>query len=529
VTNRSSTIGALALASVLTTSCGGGGGGGDSGPPMPPPFTSVPLVRVSAGSELAVGCNGPQAGTVFVNTEVEPSVAINPANPAQIVGAWQQDRWNNGGAQGLTLGASSDGGDTWTVSTATFSVCTGGNAANLGDYERATDPWVAISPNGVVFVLGLSFTGDTLAPGSSSAMLVARSTDGGLTWSTPFELIRDGADFFNDKGAITADTGDSNYVYAVWDRLDQNEDGPTWFARTIDGGVSWEPARSIFDAGPGNQTLGNQILVLPGGAIVNVFNEIDIVNNTASSSLRAMRSDDHGVTWGDPVTIAELLAIGAADPETNVVIRDGAGLFSAAVDTSGVLYVAWQDSRFTDGARDSIALSRSLDGGATWTDPLQVNSDANVPAFTPTINVRSDGVIGISYYDFRNNTSDRNTLPTDYWLATSTDADTFIEAHLSGPFDLDFAPDAGGLFLGDYQSLASDGNAFLPFFVQTNTDTENPTDVFIGTADVTAARASASAPRAYKAAAALRVEMTTQWRERIDRQLRRRLSSRIPD
>ena len=345
---------------VLLVSCGGGDDGGSS-VPVPPPITSVPLVRVSPASTLAAGCNGsPQTGTLYVDAEVEPFVAINPSNPTNLVGAWQQDRWSNGGAQGLLVGASFDGGRSWTVSAIPFARCTGGNATNGGDFERTTDPWMAVSPGGIAYALALSFSGATLAPGSASAMLVSRSADGGLTWGQPVTLIRDGDQFFNDKGSITADVSDARFVYAVWDRLTITQDGPTWFARTLDGGASWQ-TRSIYDPGPGNQTIGNQIGVLLDGSIINVFTEIDIVAGRASASIRAIRSADHGDTWSAPVTVAELLAIGATDPDTGLPVRDGSDIPAMAVDSSGVVYVAWQDARFSSGQRDAIALSRSVD------------------------------------------------------------------------------------------------------------------------------------------------------------------------
>jgi hypothetical protein len=111
---------------------------------------------------------------------------------------------------------------------------------------------------------------------------------------------------------------------------------------------------------------------------------------------------------------------------------------------------------------------------------VQVNSVASVPAFTPSVAVRADGTIGVSYFDFRNDSADPGTLPTDYWFTSSIDGMHWSEQHITGPFDLDLAPDAGGLFLGDYQSIAVIGQTFVPFFVQTNDEgTTDRTDDYV--------------------------------------------------
>src|SRR5256886_11997905 len=95
-------------------------------------------------------------GTNFVNSEVEPFVAVNPVNPSNIVGVFQQDRWSNGGAHGLVASTSHDGGSTWIESWAHFSNCSGGTAANGGDYARAAGPWVTFAPNGDVYQIRLA-------------------------------------------------------------------------------------------------------------------------------------------------------------------------------------------------------------------------------------------------------------------------------------------------------------------------------------------------------------------------------------
>src|SRR5207237_10744611 len=106
--------------------------------PPPPPLTSLTQVRVSQPAAFTAGCDGVAApGTLYSGTAVEPSLALNPLTPSNLIAAWQQNRWSDGGSQGLNLAASFDGGMTWTLTNAAFWRCTGGNAADVGGYARA--------------------------------------------------------------------------------------------------------------------------------------------------------------------------------------------------------------------------------------------------------------------------------------------------------------------------------------------------------------------------------------------------------
>src|SRR5437899_3913921 len=105
---------------------------------------------VSGPSPFA-GCTIGGPGTVYVNAEVEPRVAVNPTDSTNIIGVFQQDRWSNGGSNGLVAAVTHNGGTSWSTTWAHFSQCQGGNAANGGDWQRATDPWVTFSPNGVAY------------------------------------------------------------------------------------------------------------------------------------------------------------------------------------------------------------------------------------------------------------------------------------------------------------------------------------------------------------------------------------------
>ena len=472
-------------------------------------FSAGPLIKVSGASPFAAGCglapedpNDPAASRVYLNSEVEPWVDVNPANGDNIAGSWQQDRWNDGGSRGLVAGVSLDDGNSWTLSPVPgTSECTG------GEYDRASDPWLSFSPDGSLHHASLSF--DVAGDETTNAIIVNKSEDGGLTWSAPKTIIRDTRPtVFNDKESLTADPNDSNFVYVIWDRLvfPRGERasaaaaenaiafaGPIWFSRSTDGGETYEKARQIFDPGTLQQTIGNQIVVRPQGELVNVFNLIQNTRKAATRghNLSVIRSANKGETWSKPIRFERMVSPGVSDPDDGDPLRTADIIPDVAVDpNSGDLYAVWQDQRFDDARHDSIALSASTDGGLTWSRAVKVNATpTNIPtgnqqAFTPGVDVSDDGTVAVTYYDLRNNTPDPDTLPTDYFVVHCDAGNDCSDAANYGgevrltdtSFDMEKAPVARGYFTGDYEGLANDGDDFTPFFSQT--EASDPASIF---------------------------------------------------
>ena len=450
----------------------------------------------------------------WVNSELEPFVAVNPKDPANIIGVYQQDRLSFGGARGLAASVSHDGGLSWNTTYPHFTTCSGGTVANHGDYQRASDPWITFSPDGTAYFISLSLTFAGDATQTGSAILVSKSTDGGDTWSEPVTLQRNIGDadvapyFFNDKESITADPFDSNYVYAIWDRLRKPGSsqtpsaensfafrGDTVFARTTDGGTTWEPARTIYASSSLTGTIGNVIAVLPDGTLVDVFDMLQgSGRNTPGYDTMVMRSTDHGATWSDPSVVAPDRSVGTSDPDTGARIRTGCFLPLIAADLNrgspgyGNLYVVWCDSfgsEKTNGkVHSTMVFTQSTDGGLTWSPLARIDKSGDTAAFVPSLAVASDGTVGVTYYDFRNNTPVPG-LPTDQWFVhchpstDCTDPASWSESHVFGPFNLENAATAGGYFLGDYEGMTTIGKNFMPFFsAPTPTDPDN---TYLGT------------------------------------------------
>ena len=295
--------------------------------------------------------------------------------------------------------------------------------------------------------------------------------------------------------------------------------GPVWFARTTSGAANsptWEPAREIYDPGTQNQTISNQIVVLPNGTLVDGFMHIEsrVSHHGAvarqRSDIEVIRSTDKGATWSKKaIFVAPVNAIGETDPQPIHcrpfitgdplcrVIRSDGVIIDLAVDYSslhpGRIYVAWQDHEDNPYGDDLIRVAHSDDGGLTWPAPVTVNQTPSGgftdQAFEPAIHVNADGVVAVSYYDFRNDASNDQALTTDHWIVSSSDGGaTWTEDHLGGPFDMHQAPYARGYFVGDYQGLDSQGSAFRALFTlaspgsDTTFPNANPTDEFTTTA-----------------------------------------------
>jgi hypothetical protein len=278
----------------------------------------------------------------------------------------------------------------------------------------------------------------------------------------------------------------------VWDRLQPYKQpfadytGPTMFARSTDGGVTWETPRAINKPGKFKQTLGNQILVRPDGTLLNLAVFVDARKPSKSRyAIAVQRSLDHGATWQKIKSVIKTQPYsafyynGVHDPESGQSLRTGDIIPAVTVDpVAGTIYAAWQDSRFNGNTFDEIAFAQSADG-RKWTKPVKINltpttiAAGNRQAFTPSIRVATNGTLCVTYYDFRNNDSDTPLL-TDYWAEFCTPAagvasNWTSEVRLTDEaFDFLQAPNAGGFFVGDYQGLATDGDDFLAFWSQSH-------------------------------------------------------------
>src|SRR5215813_5820603 len=193
---------------------------------------STTCAALVASQEKLGSINNPDA-------EVEPHIAVDPTNPMHLIGTVQQDRWNDGGSNGLTNVVSTNGGASWTLAAGQpqFTICEGAQSGSAGFFNRATDPWVAFSADGqVAYSISDSFNANGPAFGGASSIIISRSTDGGNHWQAPVTARVDTSNVvLNDKESVTGDPVSANKAYAVWDRLVSPAENanPSAFTHTI--------------------------------------------------------------------------------------------------------------------------------------------------------------------------------------------------------------------------------------------------------------------------------------------------------
>ncbi len=396
--------------------------------------------------------------TAQAETQTEPYVAVNPADPDHLLAAWQETRFTDGGARSLGVAVSTSGGRRWTDA-----LLPGLTIVDGGEWDLASDPWPTFGPDGIAYYNSLLVSDDEDL--GTNAIAVSVSRDGGFTWGAPVEIVRDDFDF-NDKNSMVADavagSRHRGNAYVGWD---VNVLGNGGFgaqrmvvSRSTDEGKSWsKPKRLVQSA----TNIGIVMRVGPDGTLYAVWSGADAVDTNLS--IRFAKSTNGGRRFTKAVKIADALSMGVKG------FRSGSILPSFDIDpTTGDLFVVWSDGRFT--GADQVAMSVSRDGGDTWTTPARVNDGpAMVPAMTVSVAANRAGEILVGYYTQRN--ADPSATIVDYYVNRSVDGGNTFEEGVRvtrKSFDASAAALAGGrelrIFLGDYVGLAGSDEGFYAVF-----------------------------------------------------------------
>jgi hypothetical protein len=424
------------------------------------------LKRVAHETQFPAGCVGSVYSPVLQrNALTEPHIAVDPENARRLVLTWTQDIFSQ-----PAVAQSRDGGRTFSTKVLPLlTKCSG------GDTEFATDPWLSFGPEGGVYLA--MFASDPTPPIVSqplSQIFVYRSPDGGTTWPAPVvSQPRDGT--FWDKPSITADPQRPGTAYIVISRRVPQPGGATglqYFQMTTDFGRTWSSPSLMYFPGVQRSATASVVRVLPHGTLLDTFSVADNSFNTSSNGslihVLSQRSTDHGAHWSTPVEITSWTGLQPKDPDRPDDFQgeyiDANPLPSFTVDRAGTAYLVW--ARIEPNRPPVIEVSRSVDGGRSWSKPAAVVNTGK-QAFLPTIAAADDGTLGLTWYDTRQDVRGDGKFTTEYRLALSRDGGrVWRDQRIAGPFDIhQAAPRIGHPFVGDYFGLEGAPGAFMSAFV----------------------------------------------------------------
>lgn len=386
-------------------------------------------------------------------TQVEPDTF---SFGSTVVAAFQSGRFFDGGASDIGFATTTDGGATWTNGFLPGIT----NIEGSGPFDRVSDPSVAYDARDNVWLIAsLPLTASVRGAG----VLVSISSDGGLTWQNPVTVATADRSSNFDKDWIACDnTATSPFYGNCYVEYDDNGQGNRLHMTTsTDGGLTWTEA-SVPDI----SVIGGQPVTLPDGTVVVPM------DGGFEGSLISVNSNDGGVTYGDPVTIARISDHGVAGG-----LRTGP-LPSAEVDPAGTVYVVWQDCRFRTACRSNdIVMSTSTDG-ITWSPVARVpidDVDSGVDHFIPGIAadpMSPPGAIhlGITYYYYPVSQCSFATCQLNVGFISTADGGMTwsVTPQLNpAPMSLSYlAKTNQGRMVGDYISTSfSNGFAFGAFAV----------------------------------------------------------------
>ncbi len=393
-------------------------------------------------------------------TEVEPDTF---SFGSTIVSTFQVGRFNNGGSSNIGWATSTNGGSSWT-----HGFMPGITTFAGGPYDRVSDPSVAYDAAHNVWLvssLGLVGSNPSLAP-TSPAVVVNRSTDGGLTWSNPVQVNSAGGTQNQDKNwSVCDDTATSpfyGHCYTEWD--DNGNGNLVQMSTSTDGGLTWSPRQSTAN----NATvIGGQPLVQPNGTVVVP------IENANETALLAFTSTNGGASWSSTNTVTSVSHHTDAGS-----IRSGS-LITAEIDGAGKVYVVWSDCRFERGCKANDLVMTTSTNGTSWSAVTRIPADAvgsGVDHFIPGLAVdkSTSGTsthLGLAYYFYPVSKCSSSTCQLDVGFVSSTNGGSTWSARtqLAGPMTLTWlANTTQGFMVGDYISTSFSGTTAHPVFAVAN-------------------------------------------------------------
>ncbi len=413
------------------------------------------------------------------NKQVEPTIAVDPANSNNLIAAWIDFRNSNSTTNDYHIGYG-------------FSVNSGASWYDAGllpdppGYNLAGDPSLVANNYGpnkyhmayvAQYINNVNFTFD------NSIWVVNWN---GSTWSAPIRIDQ-ATSVDDDKPWMTVDRSDGRLY------LSYRENEKIRVSYSSNYGNDWTVSSSVLGGYGPNYSMP---VVDANGVVYVLWRE--------NNKLLLSKSTDRGInfsqgaciktgndcldisTFGARGSLASLIYSGHAVPINPVI---------ACNPNSGTLYVCWNNSRPPIPPsiyyRSDVLFIRSTNQGTTWSTPINIMTNSQFGTnnyvrttgdqFLPWMTINEFGTrINIVLYDTQ---SDPDNLTANIRIMSSTDDGSSFSL-LTTVTDFASSPSSTDFF-GDYINVVDNGGYLFPIWADTRgvDPIYSPPDIFMAKVD----------------------------------------------
>lgn len=356
-----------------------------------------------------------------------------------------------------TARSSWNSGSTWATT------CMGW--VQFGDYYYVGDggPLVAFDRAGTAYIGG-SYQ-DTNA--QSTGLIATEKSSDGTNWTDPVvsvAYVYRGAAWYDARMAVDTFPGspyvDRIYISAIGLIEPLQRTHKVVVSLSKDGGTRWKVVSvTPGEAYPATDSYTSLAIGRNGTAYLT-WMYCHAHPSCDTAYMVFSKSTDGGETWSPPTVMTSVNVIPALPPDGTVVVTDTPviGVDNSNGPNAGTLYVVMYN---WTGTFMQLQVIHSTDGGDTWSQPVAVAPGYNHDQFFPWLSVSSQGLVGVSWLDRRN---DPANVRYQAFAAISVDGghsfqpnvqltDQFSDPHVNGfPFNT---------WMGNNTGNAWDGPLFL--------------------------------------------------------------------
>ncbi|MBS1514349.1 MAG: T9SS type A sorting domain-containing protein [Bacteroidetes bacterium] len=387
------------------------------------------------------------------SSQTEVVIVRSPANPLVMFGS--SNAISNTGSLFISEGVyvTTDGGNSWFGS----DTLQGTPVGNHGG-----DPGPTIDKDGRIHMTHLGYT--------TSGMFANYSTNNGITWSANFTIESGSVDknlAGTDDNPSSPFYGRSYCVYTTF-----SSPYPARCSYTSNGGVSWSSPITMVTPQSGYIARGEDVATGPNGEVYACWSNTVGSNPEDFLSFAKSTDGGVSFTGANNVVdMNGLLVFGTGFAPYGIRMNSfpRMAVDKTGGPRNGWIYICSSQKNLTPAGTDAdIVMWKSTNGGANWSPAVRVNQDPlnnGKLQFYNAICVDQTGGINIVYYDNRNTAADSCEVMMSRSVdGGSTWTDIVVSDHRFKPKSVTISGVAAG-YAGDYIGVTSQGTKIWPLWM----------------------------------------------------------------